>query len=446
MSLLNLQQQLDEHQQLLVAYSGGLDSTVLLHQLVCLRQQLPGIHLRAIHIHHGLNAHADSWVNHCQQQCAEWQVLFKVVHVRLDTRGKGVEAAARDARYQAFLENLQPGEVLLTAQHQNDQCETLLLALKRGSGPAGLSGMSASGKLGRYLHLRPLLDFSRSQLEKWAAEHHLRWIEDDSNQNQRYDRNFIRQAVMPLLNSRWPHFSQSVARSAALCAGQEQLLDELLSESLNALIDDRGSLAIGPMMKMSEARRSALIRRWIASQQGLMPSRDALLRIWHEIACSREDAEPRLRLGGNEIRRYRDRLYWLELCHSCHDVEIEWPPQQKSLALSVSGGLLVRTTYSARGTKEDKSSQSVIVRPPLMQERVTIRFQAHGKFHIVGRAGGRSLKKILQESAIPPWQRGRIPMIFYNDCLIAAVGVFVTREGDPGTEPGWQIRWQHDLA
>lgn len=147
MSLLNLQQQLDEHQQLLVAYSGGLDSTVLLHQLVCLRQQLPGIHLRAIHIHHGLNAHADSWVNHCQQQCAEWQVLFKVVHVRLDTRGKGVEAAARDARYQAFLENLQPGEVLLTAQHQNDQCETLLLALKRGAVRPGFPGCQPAGSL-----------------------------------------------------------------------------------------------------------------------------------------------------------------------------------------------------------------------------------------------------------------------------------------------------------
>lgn len=440
MSLLHLQQQLAGHQRLLVAYSGGLDSSVLLHQLVCLRQHLPELHLRAIHIHHGLNPRADGWVKHCQQQCAEWQVSLEVVKVQVDSREKGIEAAARNARYQAFLDHLQQGEALLTAQHQDDQSETLLLALKRGSGPAGLSGMPACARLDTHPHLRPLLACSRLQLETWAAEHQLQWIEDDSNQDERFDRNFLRQRVLPLLTTRWPHFSQAVSRSASLCAEQEQLLDELLAESLKELVDQQSSLAIEPLLGMSEARRGALLRRWIARQQGLMPSRDALLRIWQEVACSREDAEPRLLLGSHEVRRYRNRLYWLEQREPLRDAVIEWPASEKSVALPAGAGWLVRTESEAMAS----GGKTVTIRPPSEPEKVTVRFQAQGKFHLVGRAGSRPLKKHWQELAVPPWQRERTPLIFYGDQLIAAVGVFVTREGDPGKQPGWQICWQQE--
>ena len=440
MSLLHLEQQLAGHQHLLVAYSGGLDSSVLLHQLVCLRQHSPELHLRAIHIHHGLNPQADGWVKHCQQQCAEWQVPLEVVKVQVNSREKGIEAAARHVRYQAFLDHLQPGEALLTAQHQDDQSETLLLALKRGSGPAGLSAMPAYARLDTHPHLRPLLTCSRLQLEIWAAEHQLKWIEDDSNQDERFDRNFLRQRVLPLLTTRWPYFSQAVSRSASLCAEQEQLLDELLAEALKELVDQQGSLAIEPLLGMSEARRGALLRRWIARQQGLMPSRDALLRIWQEVACSREDAEPRLRLGSHEVRRYRNRLYWLEQSEPLRDAVIEWPAGEKRVALPAGAGWLVRTESEAMVS----GNKTATIRPPSGQEMVTVRFHAQGKFHLVGRAGSRPLKKHWQELAVPPWQRERTPLIFYGDRLIAAVGVFVTREGDPGKQPGWQIGWQQE--
>lgn len=460
MSLRYLQQQLDGHQHLLVAYSGGLDSSVLLHQLVCLRQQLPELHLRAIHVHHGLNPQADSWVKHCRKQCAEWEVELEVVKVQVDARGKGIEAAARAVRYQAFVEHLRPEDALLTAQHQDDQCETLLLALKRGSGPAGLSAMPARGVTGGHVHLRPLLSCSRLQLENWAAENHLQWIEDDSNQDCRYDRNFLRQAVIPLLNARWPHFSQATARSASLCAEQEQLLDELLAESLDALIDQQGSLAVAPLAAMSDSRRSALIRRWIARQQGQMPSRDALRRIWLEVACSREDAEPRLLLGQHEIRRYRNRLYWLALCEPVRHVVIEWPASVRSVALPARMGWLVRRESEENndgqrrvaghniyekeaGCCAPSAEAMVTIRPPAGHERVTVRFQARGKFHFVGRAGSRSLKKLWQDLGVPPWQRERIPMIFYDDQLIAAPGIFVTREGQAGTGTFWQTVWQN---
>ncbi|MFS9543192.1 tRNA lysidine(34) synthetase TilS, partial [Klebsiella pneumoniae] len=168
---------LHPHRQLLVAFSGGLDSTVLLHQLVLLREQDPSLTLRAVHVHHGLSAHADDWVAHCRQICQQWQVPLVVHHVTLARGGLGVEAHARAARYQAFQDTLNAGEVLVTAQHQDDQCETLLLALKRGSGPTGLSAMAPSSAFAGSRLLRPLLNETRESLRQWALAHQLSWIE-----------------------------------------------------------------------------------------------------------------------------------------------------------------------------------------------------------------------------------------------------------------------------
>lgn len=431
MSLSDLQQCLAGYRQLLVAYSGGLDSSVLLHQLVCLRRQ-HAFTLRAIHIHHGLNPLADGWAEHCQQQCAQWQVALEIVRVQVDGREKGIEAAAREARYRAFRQHLQPDECLLTAQHLDDQCETLLLALKRGSGPAGLAAMPVSAEFGSHRHLRPLLTQTRMQLEQWAGEHQLDWIEDDSNQDTRYDRNFLRQVILPELSARWPHFAQAAARSATLCGEQEQLLDELLAESLSTLVDEKGSLAIMPLMAMSEYRRAALLRRWIARRQGLMPSRDALARLWLEVACSREDAQPRLRLGKAEVRRFRDRLYWLPHVESVRNEALLWPETASSLLLPEGLGRLIR------------GDKGTAVRAPQAGETVSVRFQAQGKFHIVGRAGSRPLKKLWQELGVAPWLRDRTPLLFYNEQLIAAVGVFITREGERKEQQGWQICWQQD--
>lgn len=431
MSLSDLQERLAGQRQLLVGYSGGLDSSVLLHQLVCLRQR-QDLSVRAIHIHHGLNPLADSWAEHCRQQCAQWQVELIVARVQVNGREKGIEAAAREARYQAFRQHLQPGECLLTAQHLDDQCETLLLALKRGSGPAGLAAMPARANFGKQLHLRPLLAQTRTELEQWAAEHHLSWIEDDSNQDTRYDRNFLRQFILPELSARWPHFARATARSAALCGEQEQLLDELLAEQLSTLIDANGSLAIAPLTAMSENRRAALLRRWIARHQGLMPSRDALARLWQEVACCREDAEPRLQLGDFEIRRFRGRLYRLARVASVRDEALIWPVTALSLQLPARLGWLMR------------SDKGVVIRAPQADETVSVRFQARGTFHIVGRAGSRPLKKIWQELGVAPWLRERTPLLFYNEQLIAAIGVFVTREGALKEQQGWQICWQQE--
>lgn len=251
MTTLTLNASLLPYRQILVAFSGGLDSTVLLHQLVQWREQQPDVTLRAIHIHHGLSSHADSWVTHCEAVCQQWQVPLVVRRVQLQDEGLGIEAQARQARYAAFAQALHPGEVLVTAQHLDDQCETFLLALKRGSGPAGLSAMGERSSFAGTQLIRPLLGETRAALEQWAKRYALRWIEDESNQDDVYDRNFLRLRVLPLLQQRWPHFAEATARSAALCAEQERLLDELLAEDLAGCITADGALQLAPLMAMS---------------------------------------------------------------------------------------------------------------------------------------------------------------------------------------------------
>lgn len=428
MTTLTLNTSLLNSQSILVAFSGGLDSTVLLHQLVQWRALHPDVALRAIHIHHGLSPHADSWVQHCESVCAQWQVSLVVERVHLEDDGLGIEAQARRARYQAFAQTLLPGEVLMTAQHLDDQCETFLLALKRGSGPAGLSAMGESSPFAGTQLIRPLLAQTREALEAWARQHELCWIEDESNQDDTYDRNFLRLRVTPLLQQRWPHFAQAVARSAALCAEQESLLDELLASDLADCITSRGTLLLTPLMMMSGVRRAALLRRWLAGLNAPMPSRDGLERIWQEVALAREDASPSFRLGEYEVRRYQSQLWWVKSVDGQSETVISWLEWKTPLTLPAGLGSVQLISAGD-------------LRLPQADEVVSIRFKAPGLLHIVGRNGGRKLKKIWQEQGIPPWRRDTTPLLFYGETLIAATGVFVTREGTAEGEEGVRLVW-----
>lgn len=426
MTSLTLNTSLITSRQILIAFSGGLDSTVLLHQLVQWRTQQPTLSLRAIHIHHGLSTHADAWAAHCEAVCSQWQVPLVVERVTLADAGLGIEAHARQARYQAFADALLPGEVLVTAQHLDDQCETFLLALKRGSGPAGLSAMAESSAFAGTQLIRPLLTQTRAALEQWARQHQLCWIEDESNQDDAYDRNFLRLQVLPLLHQRWPHFADATARSAALCAEQEHLLDELLADELSDCTTVEGSLVLMPLMAMSRVRRAALLRRWLAAQHAPMPSRDALERLWQEVALAREDASPCLRFGDYEVRRYRGQLWWIKSVAGQSETVMVWTDWQTPLSLPAGCGVL---QLVAGGE----------LRKPRADESVSIRFKAPGLLHIVGRNGGRKLKKIWQELGVPPWRRDTTPLLFYGDTLIAAAGVFVTHEGLAEGEEGLSL-------
>lgn len=427
MTLPAIAQAVSPNRQLLVGFSGGLDSTVLLHRLKCWRDQEPDVELRAMHIHHGLSPHAEAWVAHCEALCAAWAIPLLVERVTLKDEGLGVEAQARKARYAAFADALRPGEVMVTAQHLDDQCETFLLALKRGSGPAGLSAMPERAEFAGTQLLRPLLGETRASLEAWAREHQLNWIDDESNQDDGYDRNFLRLRVLPLLRERWPHFADATARSAILCAEQEALLDELLSEELAELISENGALAIAPLQGRSPVRRAALLRRWLASHHAAMPSRAMLSRIWDEVAMAREDAAPCVHLNGFDVRRFKGELWWVKSTPSLTDVVLDWSSPDAPLILPCEIG---RVTLVPSGH----------VRLPASGEPVTVRFKAGGMLHIVGRNGGRKLKKIWQECNVPPWLRDTTPLLFYGETLIAAAGVFITEAG--WSEEGVSFEWQ----
>lgn len=422
-------QKLGKHRQLLVAFSGGLDSTVLLHLLVQLRQQHPEFQIRAVHIHHGLSAFADIWADHCRRQCASWRVPLTVQRVQVDTRLGGIEAGARTARYAAFNKTLKANEILITAQHLDDQSETFLLALKRGSGPAGLSAMAACSRLVDHVLLRPLLGSSRLHIKAYAQQHRLSWIDDDSNQNLRFERNFLRLQVLPLLSLRWPHFTSAVARSADLCAEQEQLLDELLADQLHTLLTEDNSLVIEGLLRCSPACRFALLRRWIACHNVTLPSREQLQHLWNEVALSRVDAVPRLQLGTYQIRRFHGRLYLLPLMENLRNICLNWS-RTAPLALPNGLGHLI----SGKG--------KVHLRFPQPAQQVSVRFSAQGRVRIVGRAHSRPIKKLWQELNIPPWLREFIPLIYYDDQLIAALGAFICEEGRvPEKEQPWRLHW-----
>ncbi|AGJ61329.1 tRNA(Ile)-lysidine synthase [Candidatus Moranella endobia PCVAL] len=442
------------YRAVLLAFSGGLDSMVLLDIITALRDGDEAMGsacskiLRAVHINHGLNRDADRWVKHCAYECHRRKVKFNIVRVVIDSTQDGLEAAARGARYRALAATLAADECLLTAHHQDDQVETLLLALKRGSGPAGLASMTADMPFHDHRLVRPLLDCSRAELEAYACARELSWIEDESNTNMRFDRNFLRLQILPLLRQRWPHFASASARSAQLCAGQERLLDELLAETLDDLMSPDGSLRLTPLMVMSNLRRAALLRRWLANLSVRMPSRLQLSRLWQEVALSRRDAVAKMQIDDCQVRRFRDRLYvlpsvWPKLAKLADGVTIlPWPPGYDQLQLPTDMGIIFRQTVDSDSPLQGErlsdgiaSADTIVaiksvVRAPMCDELVSIRFgPVRGLLHITGRRHGRTLKKIWQELEIPPWLRGHTPLLFYNDQLIAALGIFVTWEG-----------------
>ncbi|WWO96473.1 MAG: tRNA lysidine(34) synthetase TilS [Candidatus Dasytiphilus stammeri] len=432
----NLYYNLLGYRHFLLAYSGGVDSTVLLHQLIQLRKLCPYIHLRAIHIHHNISRNADSWLLHCQQQCKVWNIPLSIVKIQINVqeiKAHGLESACRKARYNACDQVIRDKEVLLTAHHLNDQCETFLLALKRGSGPSGLAAMRDLIKIRekQTIILRPMLLQSLTQIHTWAQVHQLSWINDESNDDLHLDRNFLRLKILPLLNKKWPYFCQNVARSAKLCSDQVNLVYELLTPLVTSLIRSDGSLRIDDLYKYSEVYRSEILRYWLAQKQ-IIPSYLQIKCIWKDVICSRRDATPCVIIGKYEIRRFRNAIYSIDLLPSLEDIIIPWSSPWRTLKLP-----------SKLGSVQFDGEEGINVRSPSLKElnHITIRFKVRDRFYLLGREGSRHIKKIWQELNVPPWMRHRIPLIFYGNKLIAALELFITQDGAPQKSLSWFLKW-----
>ncbi|MEN0107520.1 MAG: tRNA lysidine(34) synthetase TilS, partial [Pseudomonas sp.] len=327
-----------------IALSGGLDSTVLLHLLASLgrTEHLPP--LSAIHIHHGLQAAADGWPAHCQALCAGLDMPLQVIKVQV-APGASLERAAREARYQAFAQVLGQGEVVLTAQHRDDQAETLLFRLLRGAGVRGLAGIPPSRSLGQGHVVRPLLDCSRAELLAYANQHGLQWVEDPSNSDARYARNHLRNQVFPQLAAHWPQATQTLARSAAHLREAQGLLDDLAELDLAPARTPSPfnwlalpSLEMQPLLGLAPERQRNALRHWLAAFT-LLPDSDHWAG-WETLRDAAGDAKPIWRLAEGELRREGGRLWWLSGDWLAAPVEVaDWADATKALPLPGNGQL-----------------------------------------------------------------------------------------------------------
>ncbi len=414
---------LPNHQRLLIAYSGGLDSTVLLHVLRRLRDKTP---LQAIHIHHGLHAQADAMADFCAATTARLEIPLVTVEVIVEAAGRGIEAAARDARYQALHEQMRVGDILLTAQHSDDQAETLILQLLRGAGPKGLAAMPALKRFGPGWLARPLLELRRDELRAWALTEDIDWREDPSNLDIALDRNYLRRQVMPLLRARWPGVATTLSRSAALCAEHDQALTTLLDRH-PASPSDADSLSLSALRDCHETEQRLILRDWLC-RQGLRPPTQRHLHATLEMLLrAAPDRQPAAKLDDErQLRRYRDRLYLAPLDSESEppSIPIPWIDGDR---LTLPDGGILRSRISTTGTGIDMAYWQTM--------RRSIRYRRGGeRLTPAGANHGVRLKTLYQQHAIPPWRRAWIPLLYLDERL-AAVGdlcvaaPFSTRSG-----------------
>lgn len=399
------------HARLTLALSGGLDSVVLLHALLALRDGHP-FELRAVHVHHGLSPHADDWAAFCRDLCATHgvELIIHRVHVKRDDPA-GIEAAARRERQHIFA--VLDADFLLTAHHRDDQAETLMLQLLRGAGPKGLAAMAGmqSRPGWRAAQLRPLLTIPRADLLRTAQEHGLAWVDDESNLDPRYRRNALRQQVMPLLAQHFPGADRTLARAAALQADAAELLDDLARLDAQAAIAGE-RLDCGALVRLSTARARNLLRHFIEQHGQAMPSLRWLDEALHQLRAAQADARVRVNLGRMELWRYRGGAYlvapgpqWVEPVRWQGEAAIWVPAAGVDVRMEPVNGTGLRQATLAAGD-------------------VTFGVRTGGE-HLRLHAGGprRSLKNLLQEHGIPPWQRERLPLMWCDDRLVWAAGI-----------------------
>ncbi|MDG6897809.1 hypothetical protein A6A19_07445 [Actinobacillus delphinicola] len=411
-------------QPLLIGLSGGVDSVVLVHLLHKISRKMGRYPLRVIHIHHGLSKNANEWQNYCRHFCDELGIPFLTENVSVQREGKSLEDAARQARYQAIAQHLQPNEIFVTAHHRNDQVETFFLALKRGSGLQGLSSMGQFSQLGDIPLFRPLLNFSRAQIEQYAKAHQLHWVEDESNNDTDYDRNFLRHDVLPILRHRWQAFDQTVARSAQLCSEQQKLLNELLTPVFSEnFLPESGALAVNQFVAFSPEKQNALLRMWLCHLGQPMPSQKQLIQIRQDVVFAQSDKNPAFQLGNKILRRYQQKLYLTEKFMPLEKVCLPISVEEEIVLPDGLGNLSLQSDGQTNCFQWHTAKQNIMVHLPLTAEPICIRFHYSGT---VKQANGHqeTMKKCWQKARVPPWERQRTPLIFYGETFMTALGAF----------------------
>ena len=419
-----------------VALSGGLDSSVLLHLLGSL-PEARARGLRAIHVDHGLHADSGQWSARCAQTCADCDVPLTVLRTEVERAGHGLEAAARRARFAALRAALEDDEIVAFAHHRDDQAETVLLKLLRGAGPEGLGAMRTLRRLGDFLAWRPLLGISRTLLRSYAEKQQLSWISDPSNADTLIDRNFLRIDILPRLRARWPDADASIVQSASWVRAAADFIE---AESARALARVQGldpnTLRYRDWLELPEALRDPVLRRWLRSIDLPEPNQYQVAELVRQLAEAGEDKLPCIRWPGAELRRYRALVHALRPLHvPTADWEHEWDGSVLELPASLG-------TLSLAGADGES-------RPLTDDLRLRVRFRRGGEaLRLAAGTHRRELRDLFQEAGIPPWERGRIPIVLDDHGELLGVGDLWLSDSGRSlfTRLKCQLRWNHALT
>lgn len=415
--------------KLAVSFSGGLDSCVLLHLLANLRKTLP-FYLSAHHVNHDLSPNAVAWANFCAKTCAKLNISFTLSKVKVEQNsGLGLEAAARETRYKALAST--DADFICLAHHQDDQAETLLLQLARGAGVKGLAGMAAVDVTRK--RLRPLLDTPRSALKAYACANNLTWIEDESNADMKFSRNFMRHEVLPRLEKQYPAIKQTISRSASHLADCSALLDDLAQiDATDALKQNMQQLSLQTLVSLNPARASNLVRWWLAQNQLTMPSQQQLLQIVQQLLRAKADAAIQIKVSDSlTVRRYQGYAYLVPDMPANASINLLW--QGEASVILPDNSRLVFTQKMGEGFALNRVKN---IKLRIKNREGGERFKPE-----LGRPY-RSLKQVLQTHAMPPWQREQLPLIFKDETLVIIPNVGVDanlRASDD--EMGLVVNW-----
>jgi tRNA(Ile)-lysidine synthase len=415
---------------LLAAFSGGLDSAVLLHALAQ-SEPVRARGLRAVHVDHGLHDDSEMWARRCREFADSLgvELIVRAIDV-VRSPGLGLEASARRARYAAIETLLSPGEIVALAHHRDDQAETVFLKLLRGAGPEGIGAMRPLRRLGRGFAWRPLLPLPRAALREYAEHYRLSWIADPSNADQTIDRNYLRMQVMPRITARWPEAESSIAQSAAWARAASEFIEGEADRSLARIQGlDPSTLNFREWLALPTALRDPVLRRWLRALELPEPTHFQAAELVRQLGEAGEDRQPCVRWPGTEVRRYRDLLHAL--------APLQFPPVDwvtnfdgSTLALPLDLGVLRLT-----GNEE----------PARLSTPLQVRFRRGGESLRLASGGHtRELRDLFQEAGIPPWKRGRLPLIFDADgALIAVADIWLSEAGAALLTPlGARFEWQ----
>jgi tRNA(Ile)-lysidine synthase len=389
--------------------------------------------LKAIHVHHGLSSSADDWLNFCKQKCKLLDIEFDAVKVKINEKGSlGIEGEARELRYEA-IKKKQKGVVAL-GHHQNDQAETLLLQLLRGSGLKGLAGMPEFDEERKFW--RPMLNIKKELLEKYASENNIKYIKDESNEDINFDRNFIRKKVLPLIESRYPASIETISRSATNISEGHQINELLaLDDSKNVMSDDGSHLLIKNLNKLPNLRAINLIRWWLSFNDLLMPSKKNVEELFRQVKLIKKDTSLNLKISNDRsIRAFDDKLLIVSIMNDLPSYHFKWAGQEEIELPNKSKLHFVKTKKGGLSLSK------------LGAKSLYIKSRTGGeKLKSFPDQPSRSLKYLFQKADIPHWERDQVPLVYANEQLVAVpnLGVQYEYQSKVG-EVGYQIKWLRD--